>query len=111
MIKYYVLDAEKHLVETDIAGWGLWYAKNESRIVARTLINNECRVSTVFLGIDHGLRCTKGGIPKLFETMVFGCLPSLNRFECHYASWDDAVAGHQVVVRKVREVINHATTS
>lgn len=48
----------------------------------------EVHVSTVFLGMDHGF----GGMPLLFETMIFG--GELDQFQDRYPTWDMAVAGH-----------------
>jgi len=39
------------------------------RIVAKTDIDGEVEVSTVFLGLDHAVW---DGPPMLFETMIFG---------------------------------------
>jgi hypothetical protein len=50
--------------------------------------DGDIRVSTVFLGIDHGF----GGKPLLFETMVFG--GRLNGYQCRYGTYDEAVEGH-----------------
>jgi hypothetical protein len=57
-------------------------------------------ISTVFLGIDHGF--IEEGPPILFETMVF-CQGSRSDLECErYATWDQAVAGHNAMVEEVR---------
>jgi hypothetical protein len=56
------------------------------------------RVSTVFIGIDHGFG---RGPPLLFETMLF-----VNGVEqgCeHYCTWDEAETGH---ARWVGQVFN-----
>lgn len=55
-------------------------------------------ISTVFLGIDHGFGI---GRVQWFETMVFGATNYHGQWR--YATWDEAVAGHQRVVAAVRE--------
>lgn len=55
-------------------------------------------ISTVFLGIDHGLGF---GRVEWFETMVFGGGYSGNCWR--YATWDEALGGHQRMVAAVRE--------
>ena len=57
------------------------------------------RVSTVFLGLDHNYG--DEGPPILFETMIF---PQSGHNDLHcerYATWDEAVVGHQRVVAEV----------
>jgi hypothetical protein len=53
--------------------------------VAFTLIDGDCYVSTMFIGI--GVR---------FETMIFG--PDHGGRSWRWATWDEALAGHQEVV-------------
>lgn len=61
-------------------------------------------VSTVFLGLDHGF----GGPPIVFETMVFtdGKGGDMER----YSTYDEAMAGHKVMVEKVRKRYNSGLT-
>jgi hypothetical protein len=89
----YILNGHKPTPEPDIIAWGYWFATAD-RHVAES-IQGDVRVSTVFLGLDHGF----GGRPKLFETMVFvghaeqGCE--------RYSTWDEAEAGHARWVKQV----------
>lgn len=57
----------------------------------------DVRVSTIFLGIDHGWG---EGPPQLFETMVFGG-PHDGDQE-RYASWEEAAEGHARIVAGLR---------
>lgn len=76
--------------------------------LAETFTAN-CRISTIFLGIDHGWR----GPPVLFETMVFekaGIMvewPEGDTFETHedldkirYCTYDEAMTGHYLTVKR-----------
>jgi hypothetical protein len=77
-LMYYVLDeAGEPVPEPDVLRWSQWFeAAGELRRVAQTQIGN-ARVSTVFLGIDHGWAAWGGRqevVPLLFETMIFGGL-------------------------------------
>ncbi len=56
------------------------------------------RVSTVFLGIDHGF----GGESRWFETMVFGAGSYEDQFCERYATAEQAKAGHLDTVLKLR---------
>jgi hypothetical protein len=61
------------------------------------------RVSTVFLSIDHNF--SRVGKPVLWETMVFD-IPGFEG-ECErYTSHADAVAGHEVMVAKVKKALD-----
>jgi hypothetical protein len=92
---YYVLDAEHRPVAiSDVAQWAEFMG-GPGRIVAQTHIGNVF-ISTVCLGINH--RFCQQGPPLIFETMIF---EDGNGGDCwRYASWDDAVTGHAVAVKK-----------
>ena len=84
----------------DVMVWARWFeTAGESRIVAKTQLPNDVRVSTVFLGLDH--RFSLVGPPILFETMVFG-----GKFDGdmeRYATWAAAEKGHKRMVEKVQD--------
>ena len=55
--------------------------------------------SSVFLGLDHNFM--EKGPPIVFETMVFG--GPFNHTMWRYATWDEAVKGHEELVKMVVE--------
>ncbi|PYJ10757.1 MAG: hypothetical protein DMF06_04970 [Verrucomicrobia bacterium] len=69
--------------------------------VAFTEVAPGITVSTVFLGIDHSFM--RHGPPLLFETMVFDDYGSNDCWR--YATWDDAAAGHESVVKGLERSI------
>ena len=85
---------------TDVLVWARWFeTAGESRIVAKTNLPNDVRVSTVFLGLDH--RFSLVGPPILFETMVFG-----GKFDGdmeRYTTWAAAEKGHKRMVERVQD--------
>jgi len=96
MIRYYILDAGNQPVrERDPIAWARWMHQT-NRAVARTQVG-KLNVSTIFLGLDH--RFLDDGPPILFETMVFGSDDDMMR---RYCTWDDAEAGHNVLVKQLR---------
>jgi hypothetical protein len=99
--RYYILDADHHVVEVDVGTWGRWFSRFENRVVGFTQVTSAVRVSTVVIGIDH--RFAKRGPPLLFETMIFG--GPLDGYQKRYASYDDAETGHKAAVRKARAAI------
>lgn len=86
------------VLEPDLIRWAQWFEDFRNRAVANTVLNRRkhIRVSTVFLGIDHGFS------RKLwFETMVFGT--SIDQ-ECdRYATYDEALSGHLKMVKRARQ--------
>jgi hypothetical protein len=79
----------------------MWEGNTElKRRVGLTHIKDLC-VSTVFLGIDQALISTK---PVLFETLVwYPDGPSVKR---RYHTWEEAVLGHEEVVKEVTSSLN-----
>lgn len=92
---FYILDDDHNPAhEPNLLRWAEWF-EHADRIVAVTG-NDARRVSTVFLGLDHGFG---GGAPVLFETMVFGGAHDTTMER--YTSWAEAKAGHKRIVREV----------
>jgi hypothetical protein len=90
-----------------------WRDRQERWRVAYTDINDDCNVSTIFLGLDHnyGHRMHASAArargqepseyqPIVFETMVFG--GPANHAQWRYRTWDEAVAGHAAAVEMCR---------
>lgn len=79
----------------DLLEWGRRFGDIAARMVAKSTVSvggKELRVSTVFIGLDHGFG---DGPPLLFETMVFGDDDDRTR---RYSTWDQAADGHIEVV-------------
>lgn len=92
---HYILEGHEVRV-VDWRTWADWYkTAGEKRVVAKTMIG-AVRVSTVFLGLDHGLG--EGEPPMIFETMIFGG-PD-DQAQWRYSTWDEAEAGHWRVVKE-----------
>ncbi len=54
----------------------------------------DVRVSTLFLSLDHSH--VPGGVPILWETMIFG--GEHHEYQERYSSYEEAVLGHQRAV-------------
>jgi hypothetical protein len=89
----YILKGHEPVPCPDIVWWGFWYETADRQV--RDTARDDVRVSTVFLGIDHGF----GGRRELFETMLFvnGSSEDCER----YSTWDEAEAGHERWVKQV----------
>ena len=97
MILHAILNG--HLVEiTDWQTWAEWFENTDRHVALDTV--GDVRVSTVFLGLDHSFG---GGPPLWFETMVFGGEHS--DFTQRYATWEEAEAGHQMVLIALRSKV------
>ena len=90
----YRLDGHTAVPVDDLFEWARWHHLAD-RQVALTEVSPGITVSTVFLGLDHGLM----GPPQLFETMVFSDYGGGDMDR--YATWDEAVAGHDAMVAKL----------
>jgi hypothetical protein len=99
-------------VRCDLMTWARWFEQSD-RTVAYTQ-RDDVSVSTVFLGIDHGFG--RKGPPVLFETMTFRGTTTVERGGSQreipdasegdremwrYSTWDDALAGHAAICRRV----------
>lgn len=90
----YILEGKIPKLVDDVFEWGEWF-ETADRKVARTVLPNDVEVSTVFLGLDHNF---SGGVPILFETMIFG--GEHDGYQERYATWEEAEAGHKQAVAK-----------
>ena len=73
--------------------------KEKGRIGDETLIDG-IRISTVYLGVDHGWVNEK---PIIFETMVF-MKDSYDDMQCErYVTLEEAEAGHKKIVAKWKD--------
>lgn len=95
MSEYYVLKG-REVIETDLNGWSEFF-RSRNRVIAHTDFP-DCRVSTVFLGLDHSFGA---GRPQLFETMIFGPTDLRERDCWRYATYDEAWEGHIDAVHSV----------
>jgi hypothetical protein len=95
-----MLDASGTPVPTDDAlAWGEWFeAQDTERQVALTKVSPDIRVSTTFLGIDHGFGLSTEAV--LWETLIFGGAYDLAGER--YTSSTDARAGHELWVMVAR---------
>ena len=81
--------------------WVDWMEDHaDDRHVGDTLIANEIRVSTVFLGLDHNIY--GDGPPVLFETMIFGKDDGggLGDYQERCSTWYEAEVLHEKAVMK-----------
>jgi len=78
----------------DLMEWARWFETADRRVAHDKL--NDCKVSTVFLGLDHNML---GERKDLFETMVFG--GKLNGEQNRYSTWEEAECGHRKMVNRL----------
>lgn len=94
--KYYVLKG-REIVKAGLGEWSEFFQNIENRRIAETFVG-DVRISTVFLGIDHGFSFE--GPPILFETMIFG--GKHDQYQDRYATYTEAEAGHARAVALVK---------
>lgn len=93
MSEWYVLDKDNNIKEATIEEWIEWRDKNNVHVGDTTI--GDYRVSTVFLGLDHSF---DGGLPVVFETMVFPTGSWSEDYCERYHTYEEALAGHERVV-------------
>ena len=91
----YILVNNVAVEEPDLNKWAEWYKGANRRVADETI--NGCRVSTVFLSLDHSYN---NGPPMLFETMVFGGELDLECERC--TTWEQAEEMHRAMCERVR---------
>ena len=90
-MSHYILEGKTPIIAS-VHQWAIWF-EIADRTVKKTTISGDIEVSTVFLGLDHQFG---DGPPLLFETMIFG--GERNQEQWRYTTWDEAEAGHDMVV-------------
>jgi len=98
---YYSLNADHSVTKhDDLMRWAMEF-EHSNRRVKLTILAPGIFVSTVFLGLDHSFSDT--GPPILFESMSF---TDYGEQGCdRYATWDEAVAGHEAMVAELRSTL------
>jgi len=100
---YWVLDEDRTPRQvSSVVEWGEFFENTAKRRVAETTVG-ERRVSTVFLGIDHGFQAGQPDYtPQLFETMVFDAEWGNGEVFARCGTWDGALEMHADAVREVK---------
>jgi hypothetical protein len=114
---YYILDDANNAVPfasrtaADTVAWGVWFELNRGRRIVKQEEIPPYRVSTLFLGLDHGM----GRIfrhdpdpphPLLFETMVFsnlGATPKTLNIQERCSTWQEAEVQHERIAAELRK--------
>jgi hypothetical protein len=105
--RWYILDDDHNPIPVEIGEWSEWRSDHDGPVrVGFTEIGGGISVSTVFLGFDHNFSFDDRG-PVLFETMVFDGTDAsgLSGYIYRYHTWDEALAGHNETVVKVRRAM------
>lgn len=98
---FYKLDENKNVVPSSMEEWSTMI---EGRLPTNYIhvgddTVNGFRVSTVFIGLWHGLHDIKL-TPVVFETMVFDDATDI--YVDRYTTWDEALEGHQRAIEWVK---------
>ncbi len=94
-LAHWILDDNHNIKEADMETWAKFFEDQSKRRVAQTQIG-KYRVSTVFLGIEHGLGANNS--PLLFETMVFEGDSSDDLYCDRCSTWAEAEEMHRRAV-------------
>ena len=101
---WYILNSNHDIIQVDAERCAEWFSADnfsDNRRVGLDYIGS-FRVSTVFLGIDHGFG---DDTHVLFETTVFKDINS-DLFHKRYKTWDDSVEGHAKTIESIANSLN-----
>lgn len=96
----YTLKHRKPVPCDDLLKWARWFEKRRFRRVRVTHIG-DVWISTVFLGLDHGW----GGVPMLFETMIFNLFDDDDddEYQTRCTTHRQALAMHKDAVKYAKD--------
>lgn len=98
---YYILNGKETVAIADLKQWADWFENNtKKRRVRETILVDKTRISTVFLGVEHGIE-ESTGMPLVFETMAFSDDPQIDGMMRRASTWERAVDCHIDMVRFV----------
>jgi len=97
MADKYILNGREP-VEASLDEWALWF-ESADRDVLKTTLDNNVKVSTVFIGLNHQFG---DGPPMIFETMIFGGDHDEDMWRC--STWDEAESQHQKAIELAQEL-------
>jgi hypothetical protein len=110
MSNWYILDNNHKPVSKPVLEAAKWMENNPNRKRVAyddltDLNGDDVRVSTVFLGLDHGWNSKT---PVLWETMIFGGIHDQG-YQERYTSYQDALEGHQKAINFIKTGYNGET--
>lgn len=110
----FILDENKDIVPIDdVLEWAEWI-KDADRCVAKVCLGN-IHVFTVFLGVGHSWDPNNLiDMHYLFETAIFsldGDDKVVTKIERRYKTYDEALKGHEQVVKSLRKEFSNGKCS
>lgn len=98
MIRLYILKGHEPVRVHSVVEWGIWFERSqEQRRVDVTELPGRVKVSTAFIGVDHGF---SDGPPMIFESMIFGGPHDREMDRC--STWDEAIMLHRTMCALAR---------
>lgn len=107
MLGKYILVDHVPVREPDTIKWAEWMEDISKRRVDETLLEGY-RISTVFLGLDHGFG-PSWKAPLIFETMVFGSSYD-GEYQERCCTWEEALTQHQEAIKWVLDKLTEVDT-
>lgn len=101
----YILDENNNAIPATLLEWGEFLEYQTDRKIVKQEEKDNHRISTVFLGLDHGLRefheRNENYKPLIFETMIFK--NGTDIYCTRYSTWKEAEQGHEVALQWVKD--------
>jgi hypothetical protein len=97
---YYILDENNNAIPVkDVLEYAKWYEQNKKRTRVDESFIDHYHISTVFLGLDHGMFDRE---PLIFETMVFSDIDEdENNYMERCSTWEQAAKQHESVKGRI----------
>ena len=99
MLHKFILKGKTPVQCDDLVEWATWFETANRHVKHDTFAKGKIRISTVFLGMDHGFG---EGPPILFETMIFG--GKYDDYQTRCSTWDEAEKMHQDAIDLIKQV-------
>ncbi len=103
MAQLYILNGMVPEPVADLEAWVAWIETADRRVAETCIGGAAITVRTTFLGLSLG--APDADPPLLFETLVAG--GPLQNAQVRYGTWNEAQAGHVVMVERVRLALRH----
>lgn len=103
--KYILDDKGDPIPCEDLMMWATWFEENRNQRIVKQDVIRKSKVSTVFLGLDHGWPLRPfGHKPILWETIVFGGPLDQEQDRCS-GNREQAEAMHARMVENVKSTL------
>ena len=94
---YYNLDENKNVI---VCSQNTWERDTTKHVKVTEFKSPALKISTIFLGLDHGCSTFEESPPIVFETMIFwDGNKRLDQYQKRYCTYQEALEGHKEALK------------